>query len=205
MLGILGAAAGAVVGGVVGAGASVVSSVVRGDGLPSWGEVFAGAKKGALIGGLGVGGALLLASVLGVALPTLLAGAGAGAVAALLYSLVVKKQLPSWETLAAGTAGGVLAGGVLALALGAASFVGAGGIASAVAAPAATVAGTVVGGTLAKEGIEYQEAMDQEGKKPSPSEIVVPGDITRDPEKIEEAMKKSQPSQTPGVVNALSR
>ena len=200
MLGILGAAAGAVVGGVVGAGASVVSSVVRGDGLPSWGEVFAGAKKGALIGGLGVGGALLLASVLGVALPTLLAGAGAGAVAALLYSLVVKKQLPSWETLAAGTAGGVLAGGVLALALG-----GAGGIASAVAAPAATVAGTVVGGTLAKEGIEYQEAMDQEGKKPSPSEIVVPGDITRDPEKIEEAMKKSQPSQTPGVVNALSR
>ncbi len=221
MFGILGAAVGAVVGGVVGAGASVVSSFIRGDGFPSWGEVFAGAKKGALLGGLGVGGVLLAASILGVAIPTLLAGAGAGTIAAALYSLIFKKKLPSLTTLAAGAVGGTLAGGVLAVALGAASFLGLGGVASAVAAPVATVAGTVVGGTLAKEGIEYQDAMNEEKKRGEPGLIHVPGDITRDPEAIERARRQSEgpsgadqtgganapsePSQTPGMANAFSR
>src|SRR5262245_15683969 len=106
MLGILGAAVGAVVGGVVGGGASVVSSLIHGDGLPSWGEFFGGVKKGALIGGLGVGAVLLAGAVLGVALPTLGIGVAAGTLAAALYSLLWKHELPSLTTLGAGAAGG---------------------------------------------------------------------------------------------------
>lgn len=201
MLGILAAAAGAVVGAVVGGGASVVSSLIRGDGLPSWSEFFGGVKKGALIGGLGVGGVLLAAAVLGVALPTLGAGLVAGLLASTLYSLFTKHRLPSLEMLGAGAVGGVLAGGVLALALGAATFVGLGGVASTIAAPVAAVAGTVVGGTVAKEELEYEKAMEDEKKLPATEEIVVPGDITKDPLP---ASTNSSPSQTRGMSNALT-